>query len=321
MSIEINKFYDEINKHDTIVILRHQRPDLDAISSQLALKYLISKNFNKTVYAFGRKGIDDFPYLQTVDTYYNQDLTNALYIIVDTANYPRIDWDEVPISDNIIKVDHHIIQEEDLYGKINILYPALSSTCEVVFNIFQEFKRMNSSIELDNDIARLLFCGVYGDTGGFVFPNTTSKTYEMLSYLTKFDFEYEKTILNLRVFDHKLMKIVGYAYSNIVINENGVGHIIFDKEFQKQNNVRPSDLSVVVNFLGNIKELKTWAVFNYHDNFIRVNLRSRHNYNVSIIANQFDGGGHKNASGASIKEKNDIVTIVDMLDQMVINAE
>lgn len=319
---EMKKLYEKIMEHDNIIILRHISPDLDAISSQLAMKNLIANNFSdKNVMAFGARGASDFAFLGEVDTYYSQDVTNPLVIVCDTANYPRIEWDEVNITKNIAKVDHHMFKEGDDYGVVNVMMPECSSTCEVVFNIFCEFRKINSEIKIDANIARLLFCGTFGDTGGFIFPSTTSNTFKMLSELTTHNFDYEDTILNLRVHDHKLMKIVGYAFQNIVVNENGVGYIIFDKTFQKQNGVKPSDLSIVVNFLGEIKQLETWVVFNYHNDFIRVNLRSRSKYNVSEVANNFGGGGHRNASGAMIHTENQIQEVIAKLDEMVENAK
>lgn len=322
MSEEIKKLYDKIMEHENIIVLRHMSPDLDAISSQLAMTNLIKNNFEgKNVMAFGSRGVSDFSFLGEVDTYYNQDVTNPLVIVCDTANYPRIEWDEVEVTKNIAKVDHHMIQEGDDYGVVNVMMPECSSTCEVVFNIFSEFRKINSEIKIDANIARLLFCGTFGDTGGFIFPSTTSNTFKMLSELTTHNFDYEETILNLRVHDHKLMKIVGWAFQNITISENGVGHIIFDKAFQKQNNVKPSDLSIVVNFLGEIKQLETWVVFNYHNDFIRVNLRSRRQYNVSEVAQSFGGGGHRNASGAMVHTESQITEVLARLDEMVENAK
>ena len=49
-----DKIYDLIQSYDTIIIHRHQRPDMDAIGSQYGLYLTIKENYpSKNVYAVG----------------------------------------------------------------------------------------------------------------------------------------------------------------------------------------------------------------------------------------------------------------------------
>ncbi len=54
-----------------------------------------------------------------------------------------------------------------------------------------------------------------------------------------------------------------------------------------------------------------------HDNFIRVNLRSKNDINVSLIANKFNGGGHKNASGALIYDWKESEAIIEEVKKVL----
>ena len=310
MQNSAKKIYEKIMQYETIIIHRHRSPDLDAVGSQMGLKQMLEINFpNKTILAAGIDGYEDFNFIGNIDFVNPTQYVNALVIIVDTANKARIEESNYSLGTELIKIDHHPDIEEERYGSINLVDTQYSSTCELLYYLYLEFKKINPDFKLDVDGAKYLFYGVFGDTGGFVYPNTTSSTFGCISDLVSFGFDYEDTILKVRVHDLSTMQIVGWAYQNVVIND-GVGYLIFDKEFQKEYKMTPNKLSFIVNFLGIIGELKVWCVFNEHDNFIRVNIRSRSEYNISQVAMKFNGGGHKNASGAMIKkwiDKDDVL--------------
>lgn len=310
MNETIKKIYSKIEQYETIIIHRHRSPDLDCVGSQMALKEMLKLNFpTKKVLATGIDGYDDFNYIGAIDFVTNDAYNNALVIIVDTANKARIEEKSFSLGTEIIKIDHHPDIEEERYGDLNYVDTKYSSTCELLYYLAQDFKDINPEFKIDETIAKYLFYGIYGDTGGFIYPNTTSSTFNCIANLVSYDFDYEQTVADLRVYNLETMQIVGWCYQNIEVKD-GVGYLVFDKAFQKEFGVTPAKLSFIVNFMGIIKELKTWCVFNEHDNFIRVNIRSRRDYNISNVAMKFEGGGHKNASGAMIKswsQKEDVL--------------
>lgn len=307
---------EEIKKYDSIVVQRHKSPDPDALGSQMALKLFIELNFPlKTVYAHGNEKIENYlpiPMFSYVNSSIEEE---SLILVTDTANYARINGHNSKGAKKLIKIDHHEDVLNEQFGDINLVMSDYSSTCEVLYYLFKIWQE-KYEYKLNSEIMCALFIGIYADTGGFTFSNTKPQTFHALEEISSYDFNYEMTVNNLKLNDLEVMKAVGYAYQNIIIKK-GVGYIIFDKEFQINNNVTPQQLSQIVNFLGNIRELKVWAVFNYHENFIRVNLRSRQQYNVQKIAKMYEGGGHINASGAMIKTEEQINEVVDLLLELV----
>lgn len=308
---------NKIKENDKIIIHRHKRPDCDCIGSQMALKEFITANFsNKKVYAVGEEGYERFNYIGEIDIIDDDEYKDALVIVVDTSNRDRIEDPRYTSGKEIIKIDHHITDDEEWYGDINIIYPEISSTCELLFDLFSAMMDNDNNISLNDQVANYLFYGIYSDTGGFKFPNTASSTYLIASKLVEYDFDYQQTITNLETYSLKEMQLLGYAYNNIII-EDSVGYIYFSKEIQKQLNVKPADVSIIANFLGTIKELKSWVVFNQYPTFIRVNIRSRAGYNIQPVATMFNGGGHENASGASIENEAQISEVIKVLKEKI----
>lgn len=301
-----------ILQYKDIIIHRHKRPDFDSIGSQMGLKEVLQINFpEKNIYAVGDDGFLEFSHLGEIDFVREDIYKKALVIIVDTANYARIEDERHKLAETLVKIDHHEDVLEERFGQLNIVVSHASSTCELLVDIIQAL-----DWKMSGRAAYQLFNGIYADTGGFVFPNTSVKTFEKLAYLRQFDWDYEEAMNELRVYDYKLINLVGYAYQNVVI-DNGVGYMKFDRPTQLKLGCNASDVSVVVNFLGTIKELEKWVVFNDYGSFIRLNFRSRKKYDVASIAKMFGGGGHKNAAGGSIDSwdaQEDVIQLLKDLD-------
>lgn len=306
-----------IRKYNTIIIHRHKRPDFDCLGAQMALKEFLKYNFPaKKIYAVGVDGTQDFGNFVSIDNIDAKEYKDALVITVDTANEIRIEDGSYKLAKEILKLDHHLSKDEDNYGDYNFVFSQSSSTCELLYYIFDKLSQLDNSISINDTIAKFLFYGIYSDTGGFKFPCTKDHTFLAAAALRRYRFDYEDVIKNLTTYDYETMKLVGYAFNNINIS-NGVGYIYFSQTLQQELKTKPSKVSLIANFLGEISDLKIWVVFNQYPQFIRVNIRSREEFNVEQIASKFGGGGHKNASGATITDEKLIPIIVNDLENLV----
>ena len=106
MRIE-NQILATIKAYETIIIHRHQRPDPDALGSQVGLAEIIRASFpDKFVYQVGGP-IDGLDFLATMQPITDETYEGALVIVTDTANTPRISDDRYLLGDKLIKIDHH----------------------------------------------------------------------------------------------------------------------------------------------------------------------------------------------------------------------
>lgn len=121
---------EKIKAYDTIIIHRHQRPDPDAIGSQVGLKEILKTNFpDKKVLATGVNE-PTLSWIAEMDEVADQDYEGALVIVTDTANTPRIDDDRYDKGDFLIKIDHH--PNDDAYGDLLLVDTTASSASEIV---------------------------------------------------------------------------------------------------------------------------------------------------------------------------------------------
>lgn len=286
---------DTIEKYDKIIIHRHVRPDPDAYGSQIGLKKLIQTNYpDKKVYTVGAHD-ESLSFLAKPDEIDDDPFAGALIIITDTANTERIDDQRYTKGDYIIKIDHH--PNDDPYGDILWVDTNASSVSEMIYELFAEGKTYKNWT-LSDESARLLFAGIVGDTGRFLFPSATEKTFEIAGQLIKYNFDRTKLFDGMYEKEHKLLKLQGFMYQNFTIDENGAVYIKLTKEILNQFGATPSDTSLLVGSFGDIKGICAWVIFIEEEDQIRVRLRSKGPV-INELAKKYNGGGHPLASGAT----------------------
>ena len=103
------------------------------------------------------------------------------------------------------------------------------------------------------------------------------------------------------------------------ITENGVAYLYVDKAMQEQFGLSQEDASSAVGYMDTIKGCLCWLAFIEapgEEKVIRVRLRSRF-VTINTIAEQFHGGGHACASGATVYSEEEMMQLVAEADKRV----
>ena len=153
--------------------------------------------------------------------------------------------------------------------------------------------------QLSTEGARLLFAGIVGDTGRFLYQSTTEKTFQYASELIQYPFSRTELFEKMYEVSENVAKLQGYILQNFEMDELGVGKVILTKERLEEYQLRPQEASTLVSSIGNLKGLRAWAFFVEEEDQIRVRLRSKGPV-INGVAKKYNGGGHPLASGASI---------------------
>lgn len=313
MSIE-NEIIEKMKEFETIIIHRHQRPDPDAIGSQAGLGEIIKTSFPKKRVLLAGNEIDGLEFMATMDKVTEEDYKDALAIIVDTGNTPRIDGDLYSKAKNWIKIDHH--PNDEPYGDICYVDTSASSCSEIIARLYFNHQE---ELKLSDNGARLLYGGIVGDTGRFMFPSSTATTLAIASKLREFDFD--AALLN-REIDQvpvKMAKLFGYVYDHLKIDENGAGLVIIPKKVMDEYGIKLSEAYGVVQLPGKFDSVQAWAILvEQEDGTYRVNLRSKGPI-INELAKAHDGGGHPLASGAKAKDLAEIEVLYKELEEIVKN--
>lgn len=306
------QIYKKINDYDTIIIHRHQRPDPDAIGSQIGLSSILKKNFpNKQIYVVGKK-IDGLSWIGDPDKLDENKFQNALIFVLDTANKPRIDDNRWQKGSYIIKIDHH--PEDDVFGDLSLVNVKASSTSEILVDFCRKFR-----LKFTYQAVKSFYAGIVGDTGRFLYSNTTSHTMEDVSFLmsAREDLDFTKINRCECEINLSLARLVSYVYENLVITKYGLGYIILKKDILNKFDLENCGTSSIVPLPGNLKEINSWIIFEENtDGSYRVRLRSKKVF-INDIAKKHRGGGHPLASGAKAKNETEINQIISEVNDLL----
>ena len=290
--IIFQQILDKIKEYDTIIIHRHMRPDPDALGSQIGLRDIIRHNFpKKKVLA---TGFDEptLAWIAKMDQVTDQDYQGALVVVTDTANTPRIDDERYKKGDFLIKIDHH--PNDEVYGDLSYVDTNASSASEIVTDF-----ALSCDLLLSTSAARVLYNGIVGDTGRFLYPATTSKTLKIASKLREFDFDFSAMARQMDSFPFKIAKLQGFIFEQLKIDKNGAACVTLTQEDLKRFDVTDAETAAIVGVPGKIDIVESWAIFvEQSEGHYRVRLRSK-SHIINEIAKRHNGGGHPLASGAN----------------------
>ena len=304
------KIYKKIEEFDTIVIARHIGVDPDALASQLALRDSIKLTFpNKKVMAIGT-GSAKFFHIGRLDRL--EKVNNALLIVVDTPDKRRVDSVDFSQFAYTIKIDHHPFVEE--FCNIEYIEDTASSACEIIMNLI-----LNTDLQCDSSIASTLYLGLASDSNRFLFDSCTSNTFGLVSiFLDRYNFELSEVYKKLYMRPMNEVRLEGYIALNMNVTKNGLGYIQITDEVIKQFEVDSASAGNMVNNFNFINEMLVWATLteDIKNDQIRVSIRSR-GPEINQIAEKFNGGGHKFASGAKLKNFDEAMLLMKELDNLL----
>ena len=303
--------FKAIKSYDNIVIARHVGVDPDAMASQVALKNSIKETFpDKNVYAIGN-GTIKFNFIGKLDKNIDFDaMEKILLIVVDTPDKRRIDMEELTHYEYSVKMDHHPFIEK--FCDIELIDEYKSSASEMVYDLIK-----NTPLKMNKEIAEIIFLGIASDTERFLFNNTTSDTFYCIGDLIK-TYNFDITELYAKLYRRPLneIRLKGYMAMNMKVTENGVGYIKITDEIMSKYDIDSASSGGAINEFNNVDELLVWlsAIEDTRNGCIRVSIRSR-GPEINKIAEKYNGGGHKLASGARLVSFEEVEYLIKDLDK------
>ena len=305
-----DEIYKKIKEYDNIVIVRHIGVDPDALCSQLALRDSILLTFpNKNVIAIGN-GSGKFSSLGRLDKI--ETFSNALLIVCDTPDLKRLDSAKITDFSYSIKIDHHPFIEK--FCDIEYIDDTKTSASEIILSMI-----FSTPLQCNEEIASTLYAGIVSDSNRFLFNNTSSETFSILSKLLKeYPFSLENVYKKLYMRPLAEVRLEGYIASNMTVTNHGLGYIVLTNELLTSLGVDSASPGNMVNRFNYIQEVLVWATIteDIKNGLFRISIRSRGPI-INEIAEKYYGGGHKMASGARVKTLEEALCLMEELDELL----
>ncbi len=308
--------FDAIKKHDVIVIHRHLNPDGDAMGSQLGLKCVLQTNFpDKKIYAVGDSaGRFSFMEGSVMDEISNDVYKDALAIVLDTSAKSLISDDRYTLAKTTMRIDHHIFVED--IADVDIDDTSFESCCGLVTYLVREW-----GLTIDSCAAQALYTGIVTDSGRFYYGSTSPRTLALASFLLEKGFNPADIYSNLYVDTYENVKKRAQFVLSIQFTPDNVAYSYSDEKRVRELDMEPQSISRgFVNTMGDLKGVDAWVNFTECEQGVLCEIRSK-NLNINQIAVAHGGGGHLKASGATLKDRQEAMQVLEELNALVREGE
>ena len=302
---------NEIKNHQTIIIHRHKNPDGDAMGSQLGLKCIIKENFpEKTVYVVGDSaGHYGFMEGSTMDEIADEVYTDALAIVLDTSARHLISDERYTTAPRTARMDHHIFVEK--ICDVEVTDTSYESCCGLI----TEFA-LSCGLSLSSASAKALYTGMVTDSGRFRYDSTSAQTFRLASALMEQKIDTNDIYRNLYADDFSKIRLKAQFVLKIRFTRCHVAYIYTTFEELKASGADSFSISRgMVGTMSDLKGVDIWVNFTETENGVLCEIRSN-KYNINPIATKYGGGGHAKASGATLRDREEAMKLLEDLNKL-----
>lgn len=290
-------------EHDDYLVVSHVQPDGDAVSSTLAVGWLLS--------CLGKKYtmLNEGPIPKRMEYLWHAgEIVNLAdgelprqysnIICVDCADFQRVGLTQRYFASDarIVNIDHH--PTNNGYGLVTLIKPDAAATAEILFDLLKTFQ-----VEWDLDIATAIYTGLLTDTGGFRYTNTSPKVMAAVSELLAMGVNGPELAENLlEEMTLAQVKVLNRALNTLQLSPEGdIAWLYVTPQDMIDCGAANEDLEGIVNYPRNIRGVEVGILFKViNEHAVKASLRSAGKVDVAALAQVFGGGGHTRAAGARI---------------------
>jgi len=289
---------DELLRHDRIVVTSHVRPDGDAIGSSIALARALTA-LGKAVRVICKDPvpvpITEFPGVEDVEVAGTVPPDTQAVAVLECGDLERTGLTGLEHC-RVVNVDHH--QGNNGYGHERWFDASYAAVGEMVFEIIEML-----GVPLTAEMATHLFVAVVTDTGSFRYPGVSPRTFSIASKLVAAGAD--PVLTARRLYDSKSigrLRLESAVLQTLDIQAGGrLAVLRLGETMLAETGATSDDTDGLINIPLGVKAIQASVLLKPIEggNF-RVSFRSKGDIDVAAIARTFGGGGHRNASGATI---------------------
>ncbi len=306
MPIDWSPFVDLVRRHQRFLLTTHVRPDGDGLGSMLALADVLQqqgKEVRRVVASVLPPRYDFLDPEKQVqrftapgDAYRDVDAV----LVVDTGTWNQLgDFGPflrtLPAAKAVI--DHH--QTQDDLGALRFIDTSAEATGRLVYEAIQVL-----GVALTERAASGLFVALAMDTGWFRHSNMRPASFTLAAELLKAGAQPEP-LYDLLFENNSLprLKLMGLILGRLRVECDGqVAHTEVHRADYPATGATPADTEDLVNFTRSLAGVEVGVFFMEQPRGgVKVSFRSRARIDVARLAEQFGGGGHQRAAGATLE--------------------
>ncbi len=320
----LDRFRDTLLAIDDLVLTTHQRPDGDAIGSEIGLaRYLARLGKQVTILnADLPPGNLDWLAEPNAVTLYRGTIEQRArvvnaggVVVVDTNAAHRLGDLARPIQQCLgpkLLIDHH--PDPETWFDDQYVVSSASSTGELIYELIVG----HDPDLIDKDTAVALYTAIMTDTGSFRFNSVTPRVHEIIAdLLRRGDFNPEP--VHLAIYNNRplsTLRLLGYALESVRLSYGGkVGTMVVTQRMLQRARAGIDETEGFVDYVLSIEGVEVAVIFLDLRRNVKASFRSSGSVAVNAWARHFGGGGHRNAAGAYMEG-----TIDQLVDEVIAAA-
>jgi len=294
----VGRIRDEVLRRRRFLLTSHARPDGDSIGSQLAMAFALDALGKQVRIVNADAAPDhyqDFPGMDRIEIADRVTPDVDAVIVMECSDLGRSGVQGLE-GQFLINIDHHAGNR--LYGALNWHDESAAACGEMVFDLIRAL-----DVPLSLEIATHIYLAILTDTGSFHHSNITPRTFDICRQAVEAGVN--PAIMARRVFDSNSfgkLKLIGALLDSMVLLDEGrLAVLHMDDGMLEACNCTNNDTEGLINLPLTAREIQAVVFFKMGpDDVVRVSMRSKYDVDVRRVANEFGGGGHKNAAGFTV---------------------
>jgi phosphoesterase RecJ-like protein len=303
LASDLDAVVEELRAADRFLLTTHEGPDGDALGSLLAMHHVLVQLGKDSVMFLGAKEFPlaiEYRFLPLEEVFHEPpaDVVDRTLVFLDCGNIDRMPVEFLQRDGaRLINIDHH--HDNTRFGAVNLVDVEASCTAEIVLEVA---KRLGAAIT--PEIASALYVGLVTDTGMFMYENTGAATHRIAAELIDAGVDVNDTFRRLyeRVPIEKV-RLIGRALEKIELFDDGrFGVTYVSAADYADTGAGEVHTEGIIDFVRALEGVEVAAMIRDKtdggNSARKVSLRSTDGrIDVSEIAREQDGGGHRRAAG------------------------
>ena len=295
-----------IEKSKRILVSGHLSPDGDSLGSMIAMARMLNNAGHAAAATADLNALGKLGFLRgTEELIPVRKLKRQkfdLFIAVDCGALDRLPPEVRPIAEKlpVVCLDHHVTSTGE-FAKASIIDPEASSAGEIVWRFakWMEWK-------LDEVSAEALWVAMVTDTGRFAYDSTRPGTMRAAGDILKHGVR--TALINdiiYGAFPRRAIELKRIAWRSLHIWKNRkVAEVTLNRDDFRAVRGTKADAEDVIEIPRSVMRNEI-ALFFYQipdrTKETRCSIRTRGDWDATVLASKFGGGGHRKAAGCTIK--------------------
>jgi phosphoesterase RecJ-like protein len=298
---EFERALDVIDRGQTFLLTTHLNPDGDGLGCESALSLALAC-LGKTVTVVNANPVPAvYHFLPNQETFLTQPPAGVVYDVAIMLECP----DEQRFggvlaipggAHEIINLDHHVFNTR--YGTVNMVDPTAAAAGEQVWDLLTAL-----DCPVDKAMAIGIYTAIATDTGQFKYSSVTPRTHRVVAQLLELGLEVG--FMNEQIYERvprAAMTLLGMALEKVQYNAAGsLGWFTVTQAMLRAAGAAENQTENFINYVRSVEGVQVAVFFQeMGDGKVKVSFRSRGRVDVSALAHDLGGGGHKRAAGVTL---------------------